>query len=660
MRVSATCSAESVRRITPACILAGLMALVVAVTASPLAAQLPADRLVQLADDATNAASTFQPPSTAALDAAASNLRTALQPLDALLTRSKSGADWREYLDWPTLQAQAAKGDAADPAALRKLVDLLSATETGLDMPDFVRVRKAANRYAEAAEAARGAGADRYAQRLKSLSNALRKAAETGNAEDLATVAPTLDRLAMAGQAPGLIQTVRSSFGRPNMLFAVHENLFAEAVNRPVDQAMEINENVLGTRVRGTGHTTGMVRLDFVPAHDRAVLDLVLSARAFSNTRGSQGPVTVCTQGTTDLMARRRIYLTEHSVSASPVEASADTHTAVTGIGISKRFGKNLIRRIATKKIAQTKPKAEAIAEGRARDRLRQQFSEQTEPALAQFREQFQSRVRGPLEARGLYPEMLHLNTSGSELLVTARKSLADQLAAASLPPTTSPNNLLTARVHESAVNNMLEQKFGGRILRQADVDAMAKEMKGSMPESLGSDTDQQPWEVTFAKQRPISVSTGDGRVKLMVRGDKFVSGDREFPGMDIWATYAIGHAPQGIMLVREGDVQIYPPGFVPGGGEKLSPAETSLRRILQRRFDTLFKSEIEIPDLPLQGELAAAGPLPLNELVARRDGWIAAGWRKKDPIVGETIIEERIVGEQVVETIVREVSLVR
>jgi hypothetical protein len=631
---------------------ASLLALITAVVAAaPAIAQLPADRLVQLADDATKAAATFQPPSSTALDAAAGNLRQAVRPLDALLTRSKSGADWREYLDWPTLQAQAASGAAADPAALRKLVDLLNAAETGLDMPDFVRVRKAANRYAEAADAARGAGADRFAQRLQSLSTALRKAAETGSADDLASLAPTLERLTMAEQAPGLVQAVRSSFGRPNMLFAVHENLFAEAVNRPIDQVMPINENVLGTRVRGTGHTTGTVRLDFVPAHDRAVFDLVLAARAISHTRGSQGPVTVSTQGTTDLMARRRIFLTEHSVTSSAVEASADTHTAVTGIGVNKRCGQNLIRRIATKKIAETKPKAEAIAESRARDRLRQQFTEQTEPALAQFREQFQSRVRGPLEARGLYPEMLHLNTSDSELMVTARKSLPNQLAAASLPPTLGSGNLLTARVHESAVNNMLEQKFSGRILRQADVDAMAKEMKGRSPESLGSDPDQPPWEVTFAKQRPISLSTADGRVKLMVRGDKFVSGDREFPGMDIWATYAIGRGPKGIMLVREGDVQIYPPGFVPGGGEKLSPAETSLRRILQRRFDKLLKSEIEIPDLPLEGELAAAGPLPLNELVARKDGWIAAGWRKKAPVVHETVSGE---------TIVREASFVR
>ena len=123
-----------------------LTVITVAAVASPVAAQLPADRLVQLADEATNAAATFQPPSAAALDTAAGNLRQALQPLDTLLARSKSGADWREYLDWPAVEAQAASGAAADPAALRKLVDRLSATETGLDMPDFVPVREPANR----------------------------------------------------------------------------------------------------------------------------------------------------------------------------------------------------------------------------------------------------------------------------------------------------------------------------------------------------------------------------------------------------------------------------------------------------------------------------------------------------------------------------------
>jgi hypothetical protein len=576
-------------------------------------------------------------------------------PLETLLGRSKTGADWKTYLDWPALQTQAASGMAADPATLRRLEQLLNATETGLDMPEFVRVRKAVTRYAEVVDAARGNGANRMSQRLGALASSLLSASATGSSESLAPVPPILERLTEAGQAAGVVAAVRTANSRPNILLEVHESLLAQAVNRPVDQVMPVDEVVLGTRVRGTGHTNGNVRLDFVPSSDRAAFDLVFDATNVANTRGSQGPVTVNSRGVTSLGARRRFFLDEYTAAASPVQASASTDTTVTGMAINSRFGKRMIKKIASRKIAETKPQAEAIAEGRARDRLRRQFQEQTEPALAQFRDQFQTKVRGPLEAQGLYPEMLTMNTTDTTLAITARKATASQLAAASMPPASAAGNLISARVHETAINNMLEEKLGGRVITQADVDRMAREGKTKMPESLGSDPEQKPWAVTFAKHRPVSVAVDDGRVKVMVRGDKFVSGDRSFPGMDIWATYAIATSSQGMHLVREGDVQIYPPGFKPGGSEKLSMAETSLRRILQKRFDKLWNQVIDIPDLPLQGELASAGPLPMRQLVARKDGWVVAGWQRRDAGrgfevrsvecgPGETIIREEIV----------------
>ncbi len=600
----------------------------------PADAQLPARRLEQLAEEAVRATGSFQPVGDGALDAAAANLRAALGPLDRLLARSPSGKNWREYLDWPALEAQASSGQAADPAVLRKLENLLSATETGLDMPDFVRVRKAVAKYAEVADGARGDGANRASQRLGSLASALLSAAATGSGESLAAVPPILERLGDAGQARSVVAAVRAAAGQPNVLIDVHENLLAPAVNRPIDQPMPVDEVVLGTRVRGSGHTRGNVRLDFVPSSDRAAFDIVLDATNISTTQGSQGPVTWRSRGVTSLDASRRLFFDPDTAFAAPVQASADTESTVTGLSINKRFGRRIIQRIANRKIAETKPKAEAIAEQRARDRLRRQFDEQTAPAVAQFREQFQSRVRGPLEAQGLYPESLQMSTSDTRLAIVARKSLATQLAAASGPPPAASGHLITARVHESAVNNVLEQKLGGRRITQEDVNRLARERNATMPDSLGSDGDQKPWAVTFAKHRPVSLAVDDGRVKLLVRGDKFVSGDRSFPGMDIWVVYAIASSSRGKHLVREGDVQIYPPGFKPGGKEKLSMAETSLRRILQKRFDKLFAQVIDIPDLPLQGELAAVGPLPLGELAARRDGWVVAGWRDRSGAV--------------------------
>ena len=605
-------------------------------------------RFEEIAGDAARAVGSFRPVGEASLDAAASNLRSALVPLDALLGRSKSGADWRTYLDWPALETQASSGQAADPRVLRDLEKKLGSPEMGLDMPQFVRVRKAVTKYAELADAARGDGAKHFSDRLDKLSSALLTASASGQAEALAPVAPILDRLVESGQAPGVVAAIRGASSRPNIHLEVAEDLLAPAVNRPVDQVQPVDDVVLGTRIRGTGHTTGNVRLDFVPSGEKAVFDIILGATNISHTRGTQGPVTVNSRGVTAIDARRRIFLDEFNVAAAPVEASADTNSTVTGMGINARFGKRLIRRIATKKIAESKAQAESIAEGKARDRIRHQFGEQTEPAVAQMRDQFQQKVRGPLQAQGLYPESFHMHTTDRHLRIVARKSLASQLAAFSSPPAASADNIITAQIHESAVNNILEEKLGGKVVTQDDVARIAKEQNLKMPDSLGSDPDaeQKTWAITFAKYRPVTVAADESRVKVTVRGDKFVSGDRSFPGMDIAAVYAVGQGPKGPVLVREGNVQINPPGFK-SGDRKLTMAETSLRRILQKRFDKVFKDAIEIEPLPLQGELASVGPLPMNQLQSRKDGWLVAGWRKGPAGGGvptEVVLSERFV----------------
>ena len=148
-------------------------------------------------------------------------------------------------------------------------------------------------------------------------------------------------------------------------------------------------------------------------------------------------------------------------------------------------------------------------------------------------------------------------------------------------------------------------------------------------------------------------VSLGDGTVRLTVRGSGYTSGDREFDAMDVWATYRIESEAGRYRLVRDGDVQIYPPGFVPGGGKKLSVQQTSLRGILQKRFNKVFKEVVDVEPLKLPGEMEKAGPLPIEQLDARKDGWVAAGWRKPYPVVYGSMPQEVIVGEPTVASVV-------
>ena len=591
----------------------------------------------------------FRPVAEGRLAAAAARLREALGPLDRLLARSPSGGDWRTYLDWPALAAQAASGAAADPAVLRRLQKRLDAEENGLEMPPFAAVRRAVTAYAEAADAAKDPNARAvYGQRLEKLAAAVATGAATGTADALDPVGPLLARLEESGQAPATVARVRSAVNRPNLFLDVDESLLGSAVNRAVDETSAINDTVLGTRVRGSGRTTGLVMLDFVPSLQQAVVDLKLDATNHSNTSGSQGPVTVHTLGTTTVGARKRILIDDQRVTALPVEAHADTDTRTAGIGVNKRFGQRLIRKVASRKIAEMRPQAEAISAAKARDRLRTQFEQQTGSAISQAARDYQSRFRGPLIERGWYPELLQMSTSDSRLSVTARKALADQIGAFTAPPAVDADAVLAARVHETLVNNAAEITLGGRTITQQFVEEQIKKNNGTLPEALGNDPDQQPWSITFAKRKPVELDAGDDRVKVTVRGSRFTSGEREFPAMDIWAAYRIEPGPAGVRLVRDGDVQIYPPGFVPGGGEKLTMQETSLRRILQKRFNKVFKEVVDVEPLKLPGELERAGPLPMEQLVARKDGWVAVGWRKKDPVIRESAVGAVILSERV------------
>ena len=605
-------------------------------------APVAAADLATVAANPLGAGETFRSLSSADMNAAAARVRAAMAPLDSLLRRSKSGEAWKTFLDWPTLTAQAAAGNNADAATLLRLYRRFDAEENGLEMPQFAAVRRALGGYLDAVDAATNPAAEKVlSQRLEKLTETLAEAAAAGTTEPLESLGPLLARLEGSRQAAGTVARVRSAVSRPNLYLDVDESLLGSAVNRVVDEHAPVNDTILGTRVRGSGHTTGLVLLDFVPSMNSATVDLLLDATNHSLTRSSKGPVTVHTQGTTTLDARKRIMVDDQRLTSLPATAAADVRTQTAGIGVKSKFAKKFIRRMASKKIAEIRPQAEAISRGRAEERARRQFEEQTAGALAQAASDYQTKFRQPLRERGWYPEMLHLSTSDATMSVVARKALSDQIAAFSAPPPVDPDAILAARVHETMVNNAAEITLGGRTITQQFVEEQIKNNNGTLPESLANDPDQPPWSITFAKRLPVQLDADDDRVKVTVRGSKFTSGDREFPAMDIWAAYRIEPAAGTIRLVRDGDVQIYPPGFVPGGPDKLSVSETSLRRILQKRFNKVFNEVVDVEPLDLPGELKHAGPLPMEQLVARKDGWVAAGWRKKDPVI--SVIEHVI-----------------
>jgi hypothetical protein len=179
-------------------------------------------------------------------------------------------------------------------------------------------------------------------------------------------------------------------------------------------------------------------------------------------------------------------------------------------------------------------------------------------------------------------------------------------------------------------VNNLMEGALSGMIVREEQVRDQIVKLLGSLPEELEPEEGAEPIGIVFAADRPVSVTFADGRFRVTIRGRKYARGDGEFRDikMDVTAEYEIRESEGRFKAVRQGKLAVFPPGFVPGSGDRLSVRQQSLRTILQRKFGKIFQDELVVEDILLPEKWAKAGQLAMTEWEASR-GWMTLAWRR-------------------------------
>ncbi|HQU41577.1 MAG: hypothetical protein B7Z73_05835, partial [Planctomycetia bacterium 21-64-5] len=95
-------------------------------------------------------------------------------------------------------------------------------------------------------------------------------------------------------------------------------------------------------------------------------------------------------------------------------------------------------------------------------------------------------------------------------------------------------------------------------------------------------------------------------------------------------AHYRLSRENQAAKAVREGDLEVYPAGFVAGGKQRMSLRQSRDASYVRHRFDDFFTPEITSQGLLLPGQWARVGRLELVELKAEH-GWITLAWRQPD-----------------------------
>ena len=562
----------------------------------------------------------FRPITDADVAAAKTSLQTEVAKLDHYLAAGgANGAAWKEYLRWPAIQAQLAS-NTPDVDELKKVASQFAADQVGLELPVFNAVRDSLEHYTHALEAHKDEVRGLYVAQLKSLSDELKKYADD-HSEELATaLGARIGWLENMRQALSLVRAVRSRYSRPNLHAQLSGRLVAAGIEQAVDDVAPVTDVILGTNISGTGRTVGRLAVQLVPSEDKAMLETTLVGTTTTRTVGVNGPAAVYTDGTTQILGSKRIVIDENGLASYPAKAKATTKTKITGVGAKSR----MVQKIATRKVYEAKGEAEAIGSDHAAARVRQRVEKQSADQLGQAQWQFNEKFRNPLMRRREFPS-LEFSTTKDSMFVKALQANRTRLGAPNDPPNITVANDLAVQLHESMVNNLAAALLSGMTLKEEELQKKVIEWRGSLPDQLKSDEDRDPWSITFANERPVTIKFDEGGFQVTVRGQRYTSGERAFRAMNVTADYKMEMSGNGSVLKRQGELQILPPGFVPGQ-TRLSTQQVTLKTLLQRKFGKLFEPEIKNEGLALPGRWKQAGRLDLKQMEAKR-GWLALAW---------------------------------
>ena len=583
----------------------------------------------------TGAAPQFRPLTEADVQDALAQVKAAVAALDQRLAIAGPSADgWKEYFSWDTLKGELQKAQP-DKAVLGDLREKLAAGYEGLELKWFANLRTALGNYFGVAA---GVGNPELATALKSqvdeLAGQVKSLSAHPTTDETRKIADHLLWLEGARQAPELVREIRQRFSRPNFHAQLGGELLELAVGGPIDDVAPIDDVILGTVIHGTGRTVGQTKAVLTPNPAFATFDALLDAVNYSNNVGRNGPVCIYSTGRTCLAADKRLWLDEAGLHAHPAQAAAEAHTTINNIVSIK--GRKFVEKIAWRRAGQQIGQAEAIAGQHATCRLGARVDTQADPSIQKANEQFEAKARKPLDEHRAFPRGLSFDTLASALEIHGVEALESQLAAPSAPPELTRPADVSLRIHESMINNAAETVFAGMRLNDEMVRRTALELLGRLPEQLNSDENKESFTIVFPPEsipqvkmtpraQPVTVSFGDGGLTVTLRGQEYFTGERRQPGMNVTAAYKFVKTPEGYKAVRQGELQIYGFGLVPG--TKRSFRLQGIYTVLQRKFGKIFGPEIKLQGFKFNsGKLAAAGQLVPQEIIAQ-DGWLAIGY---------------------------------
>ncbi|MBI1902728.1 MAG: hypothetical protein HYS13_16635 [Planctomycetia bacterium] len=541
-------------------------------------------------------------------------LAASLAKVEALERRSPHGAAWREYLLLDSLRQLA----AADPVERAQ-------SEAALAQEVLLRIRSP-----QLSAAQRKFLADPAVTELErlmrqaaarpvdpeDLAEALEQYEWTGLPSDAYRLADNLRQLSWSEDpsTAAAAMTAEAHYRARNVRFVVSQDLLNRLLPDQKPLVERVCDTVLGMPVEGRSRTVSDVSVRVVPG-DRARLELQARGQVSSSTSSTSGMVTAYSRTYANFTARRVFELTPDGVVAHDVQVDVDSRnqldeieTPLDGIPI---LG-DLVRGFAESEHESMESDIRAETESKIAARARRRIQAQADPALEKFNTQLVDRVLRPMAGLGLDPGIYVAPSGPTRLAVYARLAAWDQLGAHTPRPRALQHSLASVQIHQTAMNNLLEQlHLNGKTMTPVEVwKAFSEKLRLNLP--APGHLDDEDVTLTFAERDAVTVQLTEGRIEMVLAIAELKVPQRRWQNLRVFIDYVPQEKGPAFELVRN-----RPVGLV---GDRLT-AKSQL--ILRGIFSGIFPTDQAFPILygPLTTDPRLKG-LETAQVVIE-DGWL-------------------------------------
>lgn len=550
-------------------------------------------------------------------------LQSALQRYRQQSIGIRNIAGWDRYLAIEELQGYLTGELNAE--RLRELARRLVAGHPGLQRSLFIQLREPVDQLAGLAETvAQPNAANDFSEQTQKLSDALKAYAGTPSDEQLYRIHTALDWLSRSGQADGLVREIQQQFSHPNFRTVLREEFVRRFVEKPISREAPVQDVILGTRIRGSGITTGDTTFNLLPADGFLRGEMIFSGTTSAQTVGRNGPATIYSSSQTEFTSKLDVRLSPGSASTGSPNTDATTKSRTRCVTTDLGFPlKKISKKIAQQRVAENKAKADRIATSHAETQLNREILESTEPLIAKLRDAYQAEFEDRLQRFGLYPEDIYLHSSADAWKTSASVAEAGDLAASSQPPTLSKTYAAETQIHQSMTLNA-GQRLASRNIKNAEFRQLAQDLLKrdlNVPSEPGAEQDS----ITFADSDPFELRFDNGELNILVRAKSFYQEGREIQPLNILVRYKFSMQDGRLMLSRMPDaVEVEAAGK--GGGLRL----TFQKNLVRKLFERILGEEIKMEPIDFSERWTRPGQLVPAEFISE-DGWLVIGWEIVD-----------------------------